>query len=339
LVEVLTTGPAYVPDVYFAPGYGRVDALDRNGEWLTIADPSGTWQMPIVLTDLGAGLREATSPYGYSGIHVTGGATDAAAAWDSARAILRDFGVVSLFLRFSPMDPASVASAAGFEGLDVDRIRTTYLVRTDEPDRMWDRMEGRARTAIRKARRQGLTGLVRPFTAEDVRLDSTFRRLYDDTMRRVGASQRYSFDDAYFRGLFQALGAGIQVVEVRDADATVASALMMRHADRAHYHLSGSTLAGSRRGANALLVWSMLDWCASVGATTCHLGGGRSEGDGLAQFKRSFGGDRADFHVGRCVIDQAAYARLTQTRADSMGTTAKMLEDDGYFPAFRASPR
>ena len=338
MIEALADEPSFVPDVYFTHAYGRVDALDRAGEWTSIATRSGTWQMPIVLTELGDGLREAASPYGYSGIHVGDdlATADAADAWSSGAAILRDLGVVSLFLRFSPFEPRSVPLVTTLHGLTVRRSGTTYLVCTDDPSDMWDRMEGRSRTAVRKARQQGLTGLVRRVAREDLEPGSDFRTLYEGTMLRVGAANRYIFDDAYYRGLVDALGAGLQVVEVREDGAVVASALMMRHGTRAHYHLSGSDPAASRRGANAMLVWSMLEWCAGSDVETCHLGGGVAEGDGLAVFKRSFGGQEAAFHVGQAIIDPVTYARLTRERATQLATTVSDLEQADYFPAFRA---
>ena len=340
MVEALADEPLFVPDVYFTHAYGRVDALDRAGDWTTIATPSGSWQMPIVLTELGDGLREAASPYGYSGIHVAEGLTsaDAADEWSSAKAILQDLGVVSLFLRFTPFEPRAATLATTLDGLTVRRNRTTYLVRTDDPADMWDRMEGRSRTAIRKARQHGLSGLVRPAAREDVEPGSDFRTLYEETMMRVGAADHYVFDDAYYRGLMDALGSGLQVVETREDSAVVASALMMRHGNRAHYHLSGSDPAASRRGANAVLVWTMVEWCALSDVETCHLGGGVSEGDGLAVFKRSFGGQETAFHVGQAIIDPVTYARLTRTRATQLATTVDELEQTDYFPAFRASP-
>jgi lipid II:glycine glycyltransferase (peptidoglycan interpeptide bridge formation enzyme) len=250
---------------------------------------------------------------------------------------LSGLGVVSLFLRFSPFDPQSVASAAGFDGLEIRLSGTTFVVSVAEPDVMWDRMQGRARTAIRKAHRHGLTALVRPATDEDVVAGSDFRSLYEDTMLRVDAPARYSFDEDYYGGLLQALGADLRVVEVRDGDAVVASALVMHHGDRVHYHLSGSDPEGSRNGANVLLVWSMLEWCAASGVTWCHLGGGRAaQRDGLARFKRSFGGEESAFHVGRAILDQESYARLTQERAERLGTTTVALEESGFFPTFRA---
>ena len=341
MIELLNDEPAFVPDVYFARGYGQVDAAESGGTWSTIADPDGTWQMPVVINDLGDGLREATSPYGYSGIHVADReltTADQADRWNAARELLMDLHVVSVFLRFSPFDPTSATTASGFEGLDIRRSGTTYMVEIGAPSTLWDGLESSCRNKVRKAERHGLTGSVRPVAMADVEPGSDFRRLYEGTMARVGASDRYSFDEAYYRGLAQALGEGLQLVEVHDAKSVVASSLLMRHEDRVHYHLSGSDPEGARNGANVMLIWSMLEWCAKSGVSWCHLGGGRVEGDGLATFKRSFGGRASDFHVGSCVVDQGAYARLSQERADQLGTTPDALKATGFFPAFRAGP-
>lgn len=339
MVEVLASEPSFVPDVYFTKGYGQTDALSLNGTWVTIANPSGEWQMPVVLSDLEDGLREAVSPYGYAGIHIGEGVTaaDATNEWDSACELLRGLGVVSLFLRFSPLDTNSVTVASRFDELTIRRSGTTYLVDIVDPSCMWDGMEGRSRTAIRKARKCGLIGSVRSFVAADVERGSDFRRLYEGTMLRVGASVRYSFDDAYFSELLDAPGVRLSIAEVSDGTEVVASSLVMQHKDRAHYHLSGSDPDASRHGANPLLVWSILEWCAGSGVKRCHLGGGRAEMDGLARFKRSFGGEAAGFHTGRAVIDAEAYSRLTKERADQLGSTVTRLEESGFFPTFRAS--
>ena len=340
MVELLAREPSFVPDVYFSQGYGGVDAVDRGSAWRTIADASGAWQMPLVLAELGEGLSDATSPYGYSGVHIAEEMTieDAVKAWESARTLLSRQGVVSLFLRFSPFDLGSVIIANKFGGLEVRRSGTTFLVRIDEPDLMWGRMQGRSRTAIRKARRHGIEGLVRPAIIDDIEPGSAFRTLYEATMTRVGASAHYFFDDAYYSGLLEVLGDDLQIVEVRDPGDVVASALVMRHGDRVHYHLSGSDLDGSRLGANSVLVWSIMEWCAESGVKLCHLGGGRTDRDGLALFKRSFGGEESEFHVGRAILDQAAYSRLTEFRAGQLRTTAAALHESGFFPAFRANP-
>ena len=343
VVDVRASEPSFVPDVYFGHGYGRADALSNEGEWMTLSDASGAWQMPLVLTELGDGLHEGISPYGYAGIHVAEAVTspEATRAWDSAREGLRSLGVVSLFLRFNPLDPGSVATAGRFDELTVRRNRTTFTIATDDPDLMWKRLRSSCRSRIRKARKNGYTAEVRPASGSDLVPDGDFRRLYELTMQRLDAAPLYLFGDHYYAELLGGLGPDLLLVEARDRDGVVvSSALLLRHEQRLHYHLAGSSPDGAVMGSNNLMMWTAAEYAAVEGLDRFHLGGGRGESrsDGLARFKSTFGGAETDFHTGHAVIDASAYSHLTQARADELGTSAGVLEKSGFFPAFRAGP-
>ena len=340
MVAALAHEPSFVPDVYFGKGYGRADALSHNGAWITVADPSGRWQMPVVLTELSGGFREAISPYGYAGTYVAEGlpATVAAHEWDSAREMLRGLGVVSLFLRFSPLDANSVTMADCFEELTIQRSGTTYVINIVEPSQMWDRLRSSCRSRIRKALKNGYTGEVRLATGPDLEPGGDFRRLYEQAMQRRAAAPFYSFDDDYYAELLEGLGSKLLLAEVRDRNGVaVSSALLMRHGQRLHYHLAGSSVDGALMGSNNLMMWTATQFASAQGLSQFHLGGGLRESDGLARFKSSFGGEAKDFYTGRAVMDVAAYSLLTQARADQLGTTVIALEESGFFPAFRAS--
>jgi hypothetical protein len=340
VVKVLAHEPSFVPDVYFSRGYGLADARSHEGAWMTVADPAGTWQMPVILVDLGNGSREAISPYGYSGIHVaaTVSRVDAADAWRSAHESLKDLGVISLFLRFNPLNPHPVTIAAQFPNLTLERSRTTYVVVIGDPGRMWDTLRSSCRSRIRKARKNGYVGKVRPAQAEDLRPAGTFRRLYEGTMMRRAAAVPYFFGGDYYAGLLDGLGSDLLLAEVQRQDgATVSSCLLMRHGRRLHYHLAGSSVDGAQMGSNNLMLWTAAEFAWEQGLSEFHLGGGRAESDGLARFKSTFGGETRDFYTGRAVIDNDAYSRLTRERADQLGTTVAALEESDYFPAFRAS--
>ncbi|GAB3259790.1 GNAT family N-acetyltransferase [Arthrobacter pigmenti] len=340
MLDVRYTQPDFTPDVYFTEGYGRVVARYETGTWITVSDREGGWQMPLVLMDAGNGLREAVSPYGYAGIHVGDAAqANSLTAWSEVRGLLQEHNVVSLFLRFPPHDHPSLARAERFEGLDLQLSGKTYTVDVQVPSVMWERLQGRARTAIRKAQRHEMTATVRPAVVFDFAKSSPFRHLYEETMRRVGAADWYFFDADYYSGLLSALGSSLLIAEVHLGTDVVASTLIMAHKDIAHYHLSGSGREGTRLGANALMIWAVLEWCAENGLSTFHMGGGPSEGEGLDKFKRSFGGRANDFFTGRYIVDHEGYLQLSEDRADSLGTSVADLEASGYFPAFRASVR
>ena len=327
------------PDVYFTSGYGIAAASGEAGRW-QVAYRRDRIIVPYLLRTVDSATLDAASPYGYSGIHVAAGCPRAELDrfWSRALDHWRALGVVSLFLRFSPLDQSSVAAALGLRSVRMTRRADTITVDvTGGPDAIWNRMAGRSRTAIRKARNTGLEANLRPAGADDVTAGSAFRRLYEQTMARVASTPDYLFPDVYYRRLADGLDKALSIVEVRGpAGDVVASALVLRHRDRAHYHLAGSDPAAARDGANNLLVWTILRWAAESGCAVAHLGGGVRPDDGLFRFKCSFGGRPTPFWTGAVVVDPARYEALLAARAAVLGRDVSRLRESGYFPAYRA---
>ncbi len=326
------------PDVYFDHDYGIADAEAIGGTWHVAASPAGSWILPFTELETPNGFREAMSPYGYSGIHVDRAmkASEIAAHWAETRNLLEDRGVVSLFLRFNPLDPTSLAAVRELSALRIVRSGTTFARRIGTTTAMWERIAGRARTEVRKAWKNGMSARVRPLEPAELKPGTPFRALYDETMKRVGAAPRYLFDDNYFQ-TFGISPCRDYIVEVERSCAVVASAIIMRHLNRAHYHLSGSQRVEAKQGANSLLLWSVLEWCAEQGVELFHLGGGQSEGDGLARFKQSFADLELEFFTGQSVVIPRAYNELVRLRARDLEASPEDLLASEYFPAFRAN--
>ncbi|HEY0697025.1 MAG TPA: GNAT family N-acetyltransferase [Micromonospora sp.] len=325
-----------LPDVYFTAGYGHAAATMDGGSW-RISHCEERILVPYVVRDIPAGGRDAISPYGYSGVHVdpTCDPVQVGAFWRAALAHWRDAGLVTMFLRFSPLDPYSVEVVRELPGVRLSGPRTTVTVPVDRgAPHAWTAMEGRSRTAVRKAARAGMDAVIRPASTADTVAGSPFRRLYEQTMRRVGSAPGYLFSDTHYRRLSDGLGKDLLIVEVRGRDGEVVSAaLVLRHADRAHYHLAGSRPEAAREGANNLLVWTILEWAADSGCRQVHLGGGVRPDDGLFQFKRSFGGERTRYWTGGVVIDPARYDRLLAATGVGPAGAAD------FFPGYRAGGR
>jgi len=326
------------PDTYFTAGYGTASAIARGGQWHRFG-----WDdeilLPYVVNTVHSGLRDAVSPYGYSGIHVAAsrGPEDLARFWKEVKEHWRDLRVVAMFFRFSPFDPASLRAVASLDDIVLTRRGDTVAVKVDEgPDALWNNLRSSCRRQIGKARRAGLTAHVRAARPADVESGAPFRVLYEQTMRRVGSAGGYLFADDYYRALVDGLGEGLVIVEVKDPDGRVAAAsLVFAHRDRVHYHLAGSDLASAELGCNNLLLWTILSWAADGGRRWVHFGGGLRPDDGLFRFKATFGGRRTQFWTGAAVLDPVAYERLVRERAAAAGTTAAQLHESGYFPAYR----
>ncbi|SCL24036.1 Acetyltransferase (GNAT) domain-containing protein [Micromonospora rhizosphaerae] len=330
--------PSSYPDVYFTPGYGAAVASAEGATW-HLAHASDRMMVPYLVRPVADGISDAASPYGYSGVHINPDIprSEVNRVWSLLLEHWRDSGLVTVFLRFSPLEPGSVEVMRTLGLVPMTRRADTVTVAVSQGSgTTWDRLAGRCRTAIRKARRVGMEASVRPVEEADLTAGSTFRRLYERTMTRVGSSPSYIFPDRYYRMLLDGLGKALLIGEVRDRDGmVVASTLLMQHADRVHYHLAGSDTAAARSGANNLLLWTVFEWAANCGYAWVHLGGGVRADDSLFQFKRSFGGARTEFWTGSLVLDKARYDALVAQHAARLDRPPTELLDSGFFPAYR----
>jgi lipid II:glycine glycyltransferase (peptidoglycan interpeptide bridge formation enzyme) len=197
-------------------------------------------------------------------------------------------------------------------------------------------LEKRCRTKIRKALKNGYTGDVRQAETRDLVSGGDFRRLYDGTMHRLGAAPAYLFSDEYYQQLLAGLGSDLLIAEVRDPKGVVAaSSLVMRHADRVHGHLAGSSVEDAPMGTNNLLKWIVMEFVLDQGLRQFHLGGGVGPDDSLFRFKRSFGGRELRYDVSGLVLDDDSYQSLVQRRAKECDTTPDALLTSSFFPAYR----
>lgn len=317
------------PDVYFTPSYGRAEELAGNGTWRCIVGGRGEWLLPFH-TKGDELAQDAFSPYGYAGVYAAPhlGEPERREYWETALVTLRAVGITSLFLRQTPLFASPFAEPPG---VAVVNAHETFAMSLRSGEEMWNSMEGRARTSIRKALREGFAASVGPVQPGDLVKGSAFRELYEGTMDRRSAGSRYYFPDSYYLGLSEALGERILLAEARDGEGKVAaSALFFTFDDLMHYHLSGGTPDAGRAGATNLLIWAAAEAGVQRGVRRLHLGGGVSNGDGLAKFKRSFGGEVMNFDAFGVVVDEERYSSAVARRG-----LAPSEEPSSFFPAYR----
>jgi Acetyltransferase (GNAT) domain len=323
------------PDVYFLPGYGRAASVTDGGEWVLLEAFDGAWQVPLILRTLFDGEKDAISPYGYSGVYASPSLSSVRVqeAWSATFNCLRQRGVISVLLRHSPLVP----QAPHLPGLrPIISGHPTIVLEPADSDSAWSGMQANCRNKTRKALKNGYTGHVRRAASQDLAPGSDFRRLYERTMQRRAAAPAYFFGDSYYRELLAGLGSNLLISEVRDrGNAVVSSALLMRHAQRLHYHLTGSNVADARMGSNNLMLWTATQFAIAQGLRHFHLGGGVRVRDDLFTFKRSFGGRELEYDVSGLIIDQDLYQAHAQNRAKECDITTDTLLASNYFPAYR----
>jgi hypothetical protein len=341
------------PDVYYSPAYAAVVEVSDGAAWQVAVWKDGAIMMPYLLrpipTDFvgsakSTELFDIVSPYGYSGCFTSADVSEeeCGAFRTTLRAELKRRGVVAEFLRLGSLVPGRETLLAADKSVTSKRHNDTIGIDTTVPEQVyWDRCEGRARTAVRKATRLGYSVTTRPIERDDLVADSPFRSLYSKTMQRVAAQSYYYFQDAYYETLYRELGAQLRWFLVSNASGEpVVIAMTMVWQPFVHLHLVGSDPMAMRDGAGNLCYDGMLRWaCQQPEIQLCHLGGGLTADDALFNFKKSFGGERMSFWIASSILNAQAYEHLTRQRATAIGCTTDELLRCSYFPAYRAPER
>ncbi len=330
--------PISAPDVYFREDYGAAAAIQEGGRWRLYEALDGAWQMPLVIRPVDDRSSDAISPYGYAGAYADPGLApqDISRAWDACMSAMREAGIISVLLRHSPLVAQAMPMPAH---RSVVVGHPTRLVPLSTPEAAWGGLAGRCRTAVRKSAALGYRAQVRHAAVSDITPGSAFRTLYESTMARRAAAVPYFLASEYYEVLLNGLGPDLLVAETLDGSGTtVAAALLMRHGDRLHYHLSGSSPEHAPHGVNNAMLWEACRWAAESGIRSFHLGGGLAVDDPLYRFKKSFGGEERYFSMSGLIVDADAYA--THSAARRQPRAAAEDSTDGragstFFPAYR----
>jgi hypothetical protein len=164
-------------------------------------------------------------------------------------------------------------------------------------DAIWAAMEGRARTAVRKAEKAGVK--IRPAVADDLDL---YYRLHVETYRRTGVDPH---PRAYFQAIWQhLLPSGLTRVWVAELDGeAVAAENFAIYKNAALYWTGASSGRGLAVEAGSLLQWTAMQWMSSAGIAWYETGEAfpqalSGKAKGLNDFKKSFGGNLHPFFKG-----------------------------------------
>lgn len=163
---------------------------------------------------------------------------------------------------------------------------------------VWNRMDGRARTAMRKAEKTGVT--VRQAGPDDC---SVYYRLHCDTYQRTGAQPHSA---KYFDAIWERfLARGLVRIWIAELDGEPVAAENFGVYKRAAIYWTGAASAkGLAAEANSLLQWTAMQWMMTngiewyeTGEAFPHASAGKQKG--LNDFKKSFGGELYPYYRGR----------------------------------------
>ena len=284
--------------------------LDAEGvtHSLRIESAARTTLLPLLVREIPLANAEldAISPYAYPGGRVEGdGAPPQPTAIDWSAT-----GLVSVFVR--------------------ERIGTPVLGGARERSRLqiYDpsrprRLRPRLAEQVRAAQRLGWTIERLDGPGAGSERIAEFIALYEQTMRRTGAAERYRFAPDYYPAILRYPESWLLVARSPRGE-SAAAAIMALSDGYLHYYLGGTGDRFLGDSPFKSVVAAMLDLADEL-ALPLNLGGGVRPGDGLERFKRGFANAELPFFTDEIVADPAAYERL-----------AAGVEAGGFFPAYRA---
>jgi len=323
-------------DFYHLPGYALLSEDTDGGRAGALLIEDGDACLWPLLERPIAGTTETdlTSPYGYPGPITTAASPEQAddllrRGLPRAFALLRERGNVSFFSRLHPLLEVGTATLASTCTV-VEHGNTVSLDLTLGPEEGFAAYRTLARRHVRAATR---AGFVARHDAELAELE-TFIRLYNDTMKRIGATPYYFFDESYYERLRAALGDRLSIW-LAERDGRVGAAVLFTEVSGiVQYHLSASDAELADFYPTRLVVDAARQWGHARGDQALHLGGGLGgKEDALFFFKAGFSTRRHVFRTARAVLDRERYVALTRASSSSVDPDVHT----GFFPAYRAS--
>ncbi|MGH3798593.1 MAG: GNAT family N-acetyltransferase [Pseudonocardiaceae bacterium] len=290
------TGPEFFRCPTFLLAEGVTHSLVIGG---------GRIVLPVIRRDvIPWGGHDAISPYGYPGGLLRDDPPHV------ADIDFTDTGLISLFVR----------ERLGAPTLRGGAVRGAVLVHEPSQPRA---VTQKVMREARSTERLGYRFEAVPSAAVDDDLLLAFERAYVETMRRVGAGQRYYFGTDYLRDCLRFDSSWLAVVRGPEGD--LASAAFVAISDGyLHNFLTATADAHRARSPAKNVMIGMVDQSDELGLPL-NLGGGLRGRAGLHAFKARFTNMTAEFVTHDVVCDHVAYARLTADR----GPTS-------FFPAYRA---
>ncbi len=273
---------------------------------------------------------DATSPYGYPGLELdvtppyeypalvppsserTCPRIPGTSAFelDPAAVDFGPTGLVSLFLRHRLGPPP----LSGATERNVVQVADPALPPKSRPS---DRRQ------VRKNLEAGYELTLVPGPETTPKQRAGFLDVYEQTMRRTAAADRYFFPAAYFDRVLEADRTWLVLAAAPDG-ALAAASLAVLSDGFLHYYLSGSADSHLADSPMKNVVARLVEHSVDLGLPL-NLGGGISPGDALEEFKRGFANRTIPWHTSEIVCDPEKYQQLTKGR-----------DPGSFFPAYRA---
>jgi len=240
----------------------------------------------------------------------------------------REQGIIAEFAHLDPwISGALVEPGCVKPNREIAWVDLTW----SEEDIWMKSLSSDARRQTKQGHRAGVQ-TRRAAGPDDVR---EFHRLYDLTMDRHQAADRYRFPLEHFLAFFETMSGNSFFVLAEYEGRVVAGGLFLHDDNAIRWHLSAADREWSHVRPVNVYLFNTIRASLGKGWKRMVLGGAYQDGDGVFRFKSNFTRLRADFNTYERVHDIEAYTELLLRWQQYHG--AASVSDD-YFPAYRSTP-
>jgi hypothetical protein len=340
-------------DVHYLPEYGRIygDTYGFAPSLAVYEAEAGYVLQPFVLRPLkvlpfladapdAASFADIANPYGYGGPlcnapdaqsrrHLYTAFAKAFASWCDEKKIASEFASLHPFMVQDQCPMIRDVLASTYEK-DV-----VFIDLTADEESIIKQLRKGHRSSITLARRSGVR-------VEKVEVSVTnlleFKAMYEATMARRQAAQRWFLPQDYFANTVCNLGEGRTSLLFAKVDGEIESGCLLMHDFRtAYYHFAATWAKRPELGVNNLLVFEAAIQTKHAGFTKLHLGGGvtSSPDDSLLRFKAGFSDRRAPLYTYFCVRNRTVYDTLCERKRAHERATIGQESISDFLPLYR----
>lgn len=233
-------------------------------------------------------------------------------------------GIVSVFSRLHPLiAPDSFFNDFGLVK-NINKTVAIDLRLSPEQQRMQYRKS--CKSELNQLRRNGYE-VTSAKTKEDI---DAFVAIYWETMKRVGADEKYFFSRNYFYAFLENEGFKSRLLLAKKDGEIVAGAIITITNKIMQYHLAATAEAHLNEGAMRLIIDEARLLGNELGLDFFHIGGGvgGSDDDSLFYFKSGFSDYRCEYQIWQMIIDPEKYNELSQKVTVDVNKK--------FFPLYRA---
>jgi len=133
-----------------------------------------------------------------------------------------------------------------------------------------------------------------------------FQKMYEYTMKRIGADDYYYFKNGFFKDILATLNnkCFLFIAYDNNTQDAMGGLLLLINKNKAHYFLSARSELCNNNSVNNYLLDCAIKFAQKNNCTVFHFGGGNTvdHSDPLLKFKKSFSRDIFDFFISKKII-------------------------------------